>query len=71
MKHIIIENITQGKSNAKYSLQLRKRLFGHKRTRSDPDFDDLIAPVANGQSNGTLLKEQKQVGIIAAVGGNK
>ncbi len=44
-----------------FVLQLRKRLFGHKRTRSDPELDDLVAPVVNGQSNGSANSEQKQV----------
>ena len=56
--------------NSVTKFQLRKRLFGHKRTRSEPDFDDLIAPVANGQSNGSAWKEQKQVGTMV-VNSNK
>ncbi len=54
---------TAGKTLPISQFQLRKRLFGHKRTRSDPELDDLIAPVANGQSNGTVNRDQKQVGV--------
>ncbi len=42
--------------------QLKKRLFGHKRSRSDPELDDLIAPVTNGVERSSAAgKSSKEV----------